>query len=189
MTELILPAVTFYEAPGPGYVFISQLTGGVNAFAYLVKSLPDGKLYVRKQFNNLLKQGISRGMSSLSRTTVLLNPQPEVIPQVHKIQSRQLASGGHPGSPYRLCDEGNMGMLLEDFWQEKRPLPEVFIWHFLARMAEIVAGLQLGWTKGRSLPLDQRPQKRSVVYHADLHASSVFLNWSSDTYTLLLRSS
>ena len=82
-----------------------------------------------------------------------------------------------------------MSILLEDFWKEKRPIPEVFIWHFLTRMAEMVASLQLGWAKGRSLPLDQRPQKRSVVYHADLHAGSVFLNWSSDTYILLLRSS
>ena len=128
-------------------------------------------------------------MSSPSRTTVLLNPQSEVIPQVHKIQSRQLDSGGHPGSLFRLCDGGNMGTLLEGFWKEKRPIPEVFIWHFLTRMAEMVASLQHGWTKERSLSLDQRPQKRSVVYHTDLHAGSVFLNWSSDTYTLLPRPS
>jgi hypothetical protein len=49
MAELILQAVTFQGAPGPGYVFISQLTGGVNGFGYLVKSMLDGKLYVRKQ--------------------------------------------------------------------------------------------------------------------------------------------
>lgn len=24
-----------------------------------------------------------------------------------------------------------MDILLEDFWKEKRPIPEVFIWHFL----------------------------------------------------------
>jgi hypothetical protein len=90
-------------------------------------------------------------MSSLTRTTILLTPRSEVIPQVHKVQSRQLASGGHPSSLYRLCDAGNMGMLLEDFWQEKWPIPEILVWHFLTRMAEIVASQQLGWMKGRSL--------------------------------------
>jgi hypothetical protein len=60
---------------------------------------------------------------------------------------------------FDFCDGGNTSIPLKDFWQEKRPIPEIFIWHFLARMTETVAGLQLGWTKRTSLSLDQRLQK------------------------------
>ena len=45
------------------------------------------------------------------------------------------------------------------------------------------------WWGGYPLPRDQRAQKQCVIYHADLHAGSVFLNWNSDTYIPLPRSS
>jgi hypothetical protein len=60
---------------------------------------------------------------------------------------------------FDFCDGGSTSIPLKDFWQEKWPIPEIFIQHFLARMTETVAGLQLGWTKRTSLSLDQRLQK------------------------------
>ena len=46
-------------------------------------------------------------------------------------------------------------------------------------MTDIVAGLQLGWTRGTTLAPNQNVQNRLAVYHADLHAVSIFLSWPS----------
>jgi hypothetical protein len=43
-----------------------------------------------------------------------------------------------------------------------------------------VAGLQLGWTKGTNLSLDQCRQNRSPVCHGDIHSGNIFLNWPSN---------
>jgi hypothetical protein len=186
MAEFTLQAIVFQEGHGPGHVLLSQLTGGTTGLVYLVKSLLDGKFYVRKELRiapNRIPSEVSV-MEHISPTC----PTPALISS-HRCRTYEM-DGNTPSREihtlyFDFCNGGNMGMLLENFWQRQQPIPELFIWHFLARITEIVAGLQLGWTTGAALTLDQDLQKRSVVFHGDLSSSNVFLNWPSDDSVIL----
>jgi serine/threonine protein kinase len=159
---------------------MKELTGGHNGFVYLVKSLLDGNFYVRKQLTTTPNR-------TPSEVSVIQHiPAPCSIPRlISSHRCRRYDDDNRPVADihvlyFQFCNGGNLAMLLENLVQNQQPVPEVFIWHFLARIAELVAGLHLGWIEGTMLPLNQRLQTRSVVYHADLHAGNIFLNWPSE---------
>ena len=179
MAEFTLYALIFHDAPGPGYVLMSQLTGGNNGFVFLVRSLLDGELYVRKQLTTSANKTVAE--------VTVLHHIPITCSMPRLISSHRCRRYNDENMPtadihslfFQFCNGGNLAMFLENFWQESRPIPEVFIWHFVAKMVEILAGLQLGWTKRTAFPIDQSLQPRAAVYHADLHGGNIFLNWPS----------
>ena len=179
MAEFTLYALLFQDAPGPGYVLVRQLTGGNNGFVFLVRSLLDGELYVRKQLTTSANETVAE-VSVLQHIPITCS-----IPRlISSHRCRRYNDENWPTADihslyFQFCNGGNLAMFLENFWQESRPIPELFIWHFIARMVEILAALQLGWTKGTAFPIDQSIQPRPAVYHADLHSGNIFLNWSS----------
>ena len=184
MAEITLQAIVFHEGHDADHVLMSQLTGGHNGLVYLVKSLLDGNFYVRKQ----VRTSLNREPAEVS----VLPHIPATSSTPRLISSRSCMRFNEFGRPvaklhthyFQFCNGGSLAMLMDKSWYEQRPIPELFIWHFLARMVENLAGTHLGWEKGTPLPTEQDLQQRSAVYHGDLHAGNVFLDWPSDNAIL-----
>lgn len=153
---------------------MQKFTGGQNGVTLLVKSLVDGKLYVRKQF----KEDSSLIPAEVSVYDHI--PQAIAVPQLifgYRCGKYRQLSGTSSRSSYDIwtlyfnyCNGGNLGMLLDRLRDGRSSISEVFIWHFLAELSRTVAGFHL--------PIAENPDGLAVI-HGDLHAGNVYLHWPS----------
>lgn len=148
---------------GNGYVLVKPLSHGTQGEVYLVRSLTDGKLYVRKHSRY--------GAPDPDRT-----PFKHLLPSFAAPAVVETIRQGRAGDVlyYTFCNGGDLSQLIARWRRNNIHIPEALYWSYISQMIRIFAFIHAGWT---STGIQQDWEH---IEHGDAFPQNVFLDWSDD---------
>lgn len=113
-------AILFGSNEGSGSVLIRPINYGTQGETYIVRSLDDGEVYIRKKYIKLADQ---RKSEELSFCNLL---PPSMAPQV--VQHFR-DSSPNPIFVYRFCNGGDLTAFFNKCCENEKAIPEALFWH------------------------------------------------------------
>ena len=156
-----------------GYLFVNNIGHPTNGEVQLVRSVADGRLYVRKKT-------YPTPMDANSTVTTcnevkLYRPHPNIpklidwADEVYResdFDRRQRSTT----SFWEYCNGGDLATLLAKACETETALPEAFFWKLLLELLTILDFLHFGC--------------QPAICQGDFHAGNIFLHWEDDSTIL-----
>lgn len=152
-------ALLFEE--GDGYLLVRALQHGQKARSYVVRSLADGQLYVRKKLEADMVHMFPHNDIKFANHL----PANDAPPMVHHTEYHHVADA----LIFKYCNGGDLRQLIDLHVARGETVPEDFVWHFLSRWCAIFTTLHYG--------LRRDGRRFDPLIHRDAWQGNFFLNW------------
>lgn len=145
---------------GSGYILIKTLSHGLQGEIYLVRSLTDGKVYVRKH-------------SSFDSFDLIRTPFKHLLPAFVTPTLVEAISQGRDGDVhyYSFCNGGDLGQFIAQCRRNDINISKAWYRSYISQMISILAFIHSGWTPFRI------QQDWESIEHGDNWPQNVFLHW------------
>jgi len=179
-----LNAVCFEE--DDGYLLVKPLAPGCNGTVMAVKSRKTQEIFLRKRVSiRILSNWLLEGDNVPPREVRVykhMGCHPRIIPLVswHHLGTDSTEASFSIIHPF--CNGGDLSEFLRQYREAYKSVPEVFLWHLLVQIIEMLGFLHLGWRKGERL--EDLDKTRLAIGHLDLHAGNILLHWPSNSAVL-----
>jgi serine/threonine protein kinase len=168
-------AIHFNEGTKGGYLLVKSLKGGMQGEATLVRSVQDGKLYVRKRMSVGGPSGLIDGVPREIYAADWLNMDsslPSYWPRLIEYSHLKEEGRWEWSLIFQHCNGGDLEDLREEYSKLGQPVPEPLIWHIVAQVSKNLAYLHHGLQRDGSFVPNWQP-----FLHGDVGPPNIFLHY------------